>query len=220
MKAKELIGKRFERLTVLEVYSEKQRSYAVCKCDCGKDVTIRCDSITSGEAKSCGCFSRYQASDLQGQKFGRLTAIESTGTDSTGHKIWKCRCDCGKLAYCSSVNLKSGSTQSCGCIATAKALENVKKASSASVTDFGSHKAIYYDKPLTTNKLGIKNIHYDAKRERYVVQFDYCKNHYTIGRYSTLEEAVRVRDIFSEARKSQTFVELYNDYKVNKILKE
>jgi hypothetical protein len=55
-------------------------------------------------------------SDLAGQKFGRLTALESLGFDvkSKGY-AWKCRCDCGTETRVLAGNLISGNSKSCGC---------------------------------------------------------------------------------------------------------
>lgn len=61
--------------------------------------------------------------DLAGQRFGRLTAIEFTGTRKK-QSYWRCRCDCGAICIVSSGHLRSGHTQSCGCIQK----ENTSKA--------------------------------------------------------------------------------------------
>ncbi len=53
--------------------------------------------------------------NLSGQRFGRLTVIERSG--SRGEKpLWKCQCDCGNITYVISYSLTSGATRSCGCI--------------------------------------------------------------------------------------------------------
>lgn len=52
--------------------------------------------------------------DLTGQRFGRLVVVgraESKNKNSS----WLCKCDCGKQTVVSAPNLKSGSTQTCGC---------------------------------------------------------------------------------------------------------
>ena len=55
--------------------------------------------------------------DLTGQKFGKLIAIEKTDRKSSSRSIvWKCKCDCGKETFVSSSSLRSGNTQSCGCL--------------------------------------------------------------------------------------------------------
>lgn len=53
--------------------------------------------------------------DISGQKFGRLTAIEFRGTDK-GNALWLCKCDCGNEIVARGCNLKTGHTQSCGCL--------------------------------------------------------------------------------------------------------
>lgn len=55
---KDLTGKRFNRLTVIEFdhKDEKGRVYWKCRCDCGNTKVIRGNSLTSGKTKSCGCY--------------------------------------------------------------------------------------------------------------------------------------------------------------------
>ena len=58
-----------------------------------------------------------KAKDLTGEKFGKLTAIESTGRrNSYGVLIWKCQCDCGNVKEVASKSLMRGITCSCGCL--------------------------------------------------------------------------------------------------------
>lgn len=53
--------------------------------------------------------------DLTGQKFGKLTVLEWT-TSNTGKGAWKCRCDCGNITVVLTNNLRRGNTKSCGCL--------------------------------------------------------------------------------------------------------
>ena len=48
--------------------------------------------------------------NLTGQRFGRLTPLAYVG-----QSIWRCRCDCGELAYVNSERMRIGKTKSCGC---------------------------------------------------------------------------------------------------------
>lgn len=60
---------------------------------------------------------RWNKLELAGQRFGRLVAIEKTGTSSKlGSIIWRCLCDCGNEKITPGSDLKSGNVQSCGCI--------------------------------------------------------------------------------------------------------
>lgn len=44
--------------------------------------------------------------DLTGQKFGKLTALERVENDKWGHHMWLCICDCGNKTI---VNSNKGS---------------------------------------------------------------------------------------------------------------
>ncbi len=51
-----------------------------------------------------------------GDRYGRLTVLSETDKRKNGKIVWKCRCDCGKTTYANTSYLKTGDTQSCGCI--------------------------------------------------------------------------------------------------------
>ena len=57
MKKLNLIGHKFGRLTpVLRLFGNRQeRASWECLCDCGNEVTIVTNQLTSGRTKSCGC---------------------------------------------------------------------------------------------------------------------------------------------------------------------
>ena len=58
---KDLIGKRFGRLTVLSKTNEVNASGSVfwkCKCDCGKILRVSTSSLNSGQL-SCGCIKDF-----------------------------------------------------------------------------------------------------------------------------------------------------------------
>lgn len=55
----DLSGKRFGRLTVLNLDHREDVTYTLyfkCKCDCGKEIIVAGPSLKSGNTKSCGCF--------------------------------------------------------------------------------------------------------------------------------------------------------------------
>ena len=56
MNTTDLIGKRFEKLTVVEFYEKRNnRYYWKCKCDCGKETIIMRSNLP--KTKSCGCIN-------------------------------------------------------------------------------------------------------------------------------------------------------------------
>ena len=77
MPRKDLTGQRFNRLTVLQLDTErtsKSRSYWICKCDCGTIKSIRSDQLTSGKTKSCGCLNTEKRKERM-SKIGSKTTI-------------------------------------------------------------------------------------------------------------------------------------------------
>ena len=59
--------------------------------------------------------SHGNATDLTGEKFGRLTAIKPTKERKNGSVMWLCECECGNKTKVTSGRLSSGDTKSCGC---------------------------------------------------------------------------------------------------------
>lgn len=127
-KKKDLTGKKFGRLTVInqniELSKEKRAVIWNCICDCGKYKSIRSNGLLSGKTQSCGCLRNERVRetlkrDLKGQKFEKLFVLEEVPIDINSIKTkrvrWLCQCDCGNKIIIDSNNLKSGNTKSCGC---------------------------------------------------------------------------------------------------------
>lgn len=64
--------------------------------------------------------------DLTGRTFGLLTVVAREGFDSTGKTTWKVSCSCGGVSVATGLNLKSGTTKSCGCLKHRKGEANPK----------------------------------------------------------------------------------------------
>lgn len=54
--------------------------------------------------------------DITDRKFGRLTAVKCVGQNKRYETYWSCVCDCGNTKVVNIANLRSGDTQSCGCL--------------------------------------------------------------------------------------------------------
>tara|TARA_R110000868_G_scaffold13848_3_gene64357 strand:- start:8415 stop:8933 length:519 start_codon:yes stop_codon:yes gene_type:complete len=62
--------------------------------------------------------------NLTGIRFGRLLAISLAGRDNGNQCYWNCICDCGNNIKTRATCLRSGDTQSCGCLRN----ERIRKA--------------------------------------------------------------------------------------------
>ncbi len=56
---KDLVGQRFERLTVVSLAEKRDgRPRWACRCDCGTEVVVAGNHLKSGATRSCGCLQR------------------------------------------------------------------------------------------------------------------------------------------------------------------
>lgn len=113
---KDIVGKKFGRLTVMRDEGKRKNSRIVwlCRCDCGELHEALSSSLMTGHTKSCGCLKDAR---LIGRKFNKLKVIKELPARSTNrHKIWLCQCDCGNETEVTTGRLKNGTTKSCGCL--------------------------------------------------------------------------------------------------------
>lgn len=54
----DMTGKRFGRLTIVRLVSDRKSGIWECKCDCGTEKTFRVTNLRSGQSTSCGCLFR------------------------------------------------------------------------------------------------------------------------------------------------------------------
>lgn len=57
-------GKRFGRLTAIEMIGQNKsrRNLWLCKCDCGNETVVTASDLASGHTQSCGCLMRETTS--------------------------------------------------------------------------------------------------------------------------------------------------------------
>ena len=117
--AKTEIGAIFGRWTIIGNGTTSDKK--LCRCTCGTEKEVNVKNLLSGASKSCGCLGREKATDrccknIEGQKFGKLTALKPDWYTSPGGKVikrWDCVCECGNHTYVSTHDLLSGHTRKC-----------------------------------------------------------------------------------------------------------
>ena len=57
-----------------------------------------------------------------GNRYGRWTVIKDAGNNAKGQGIWLCQCVCGTIKPVLGLSLRSGNSQSCGCLANEKTI--------------------------------------------------------------------------------------------------
>lgn len=132
----DMIGKKCGRLTVIERGKNNSQGRAcwVCKCECGKIITVDGISLRNGHTQSCGCYQRDRTSetckiDLIGQTIGNFTVLKyvQKSLDDENRSKWKCRCNlCGNEdVYLETNNLKT--QYSCGCSISSKGERKIEE---------------------------------------------------------------------------------------------
>lgn len=227
-KFKDITGKVFGRLTVIEPTKQRQHGAVIwkCKCQCGNDeVYASRANLEQGYTSSCGCLKSEIVSkisketkpkDIKGQKFGRLTALESTDKRDNGYVVWQCICECDNETYVNIHNLVSGNTLSCGClnseIAKENAVKNISKHKENNYVAGTRLDFIKSNKPNKNNTTGYKGVYLRKKDGKYTAQIEFQGKRYFLGSYNTKEEAAEVRKE-AEQKLYGDFLEWYNKNK-------
>ncbi len=192
---KDLTGKRFGRLVAQERLPDKRdNSYLWrCLCDCGGVAFVTAAALTKGQSKSCGCLSieakRARASDLKGKRFGRLTAIEPTGSRSeNGGVIWRCLCDCGTESFQIASVLCNGGVTSCGC----KHKENDSLQRSLDYIDGTCVQFLQQTgKVRSDSTSGVRGV--SLHKGKWRARITFKKKTYYLGEYDDIEKAIKAR---------------------------
>lgn len=87
--------------------------------------------------------------DLTGQQFGRLTAIKRVGNGKHGESRWLFKCSCGNMHIAYGRSVRSGNTQSCGCLNRERLLKRLTKHGLSKTRIYSIFQGMYqrcYDK--------------------------------------------------------------------------
>lgn len=182
-----LIGQKFGELTILEISEPikelNSRRISTCLCSCGRKVKSNFSAVINGQTKTCGDCSRgvrstrdKDCSYLIGKTIGELTILfRANVPEAEKHKeYYSCRCSCGNELVLPIEKITSGKIATC-----LECKNKVGKEDSSSLP--------------SKNNLGIRNIHWDDKEERFVVAVKRAGKWFK-ARAKTLEEAIEKRD--------------------------
>lgn len=177
---KDLTGKKFGRLTVVEMDWTLRQSKARCICDCGNEIWVIGSGLTTGKTQSCGCLQSERAIEANTKDWTGVTSpygvrfIKQHRTNDKGQWIWECECPlCGESFCVLPAKAMSGHTTSCGCRRSSAAekliketLErnNVEYATEYTIPECKHRKSLRFDFALFQNSELYYLIEYDGKQ--------------------------------------------------------
>lgn len=178
--SRDIIGQKFNRLTVIEEYKECTPREVLCECECGNKVRLIKTEVMSGGTKSCGCLksevtSKINTKDWAGYKndYG-VELIEQDYKNDAGTWMWKCRCPfCGSIFTCLPADVASNKRASCGCLVKSKneeLIESILKENNVfyipqyRIDDCRDINTLPFDFGIFTDFETLKLIEYDGKQ--------------------------------------------------------
>ena len=110
----DLTGKKYEMLTVESFCKiEKEKSYWICKCDCGNKKILSVSDLK--KIKSCGCARKMHYNDLSNYENEDIVVL-SFSERRKGKIYWNCKCKhCDNIIQRESTNIKKG-LATCKCV--------------------------------------------------------------------------------------------------------
>lgn len=114
-----LIGKKFNRLTVLQPTEKRSGGKIVykCQCDCGNFVYTTKTDLQNNHTKSCGCIKKkYQVGDIINNKqIISFQPLLQSHKNKEKQAYYRCKCLlCGRQYDASTITLER--SYGCGCI--------------------------------------------------------------------------------------------------------
>ena len=145
--------------------------------------------------------------DLRGQTFGSLTPLEPAPKQN-GKPAWLCRCEaCGKEKIVKTKDLRRGAATSCGCQWKKRGVQQMQYVDGTCIEMLTSTKV------RTNNSSGHTGIYYDQKSNKYRVEITLQRKRHYIGRFTTLKEAVKAREI-AKTNLHQAFIDEHSSNKL------
>lgn len=110
--SQQLIGKTYNKLTILSLFTSDDFGGIMCKCSCkcGSVIDVPLAKVKSGNVKSCGCLIN-KPPNLVGFKFNYLTVEKQLSVNPVR---WLCRCACGNTTTLITYQITHKKQKSCG----------------------------------------------------------------------------------------------------------
>lgn len=205
----DMTGQTFGKLTVIKRDTEPHvKPYWICKCECGRIVSIYGNHLRNGKVLQCKYCGAQQGAKkrnqdiyniLPGKHFNHITVIEEDKTKPGGMgiaKYWKCKCDCGNDMSISTHHILYEIPYSCGCMKHSKGEEILYRLFQNNNISFQTQKTFENCRFPYSNALA----KYDFYLSDYniLIEFDGKQHYEVVGGYFSEDvvQAIKERDAF------------------------
>ena len=220
----DLTNMKFERLTVLHRDKNHNRFvHWICKCDCGKIISVRSQHLLSGATKSCGCYGieRIKQSNTIRNKIDILGNMALLHLSNSDKLVLIDREDVDRIKDCCWAISHYGYATTH--IDDDKRLflhRKIMDVYDKRVVDHINHNKLdnrkcnlrifenntpnlHNMKPNPNSLIGIRNISYSKKKNKFIVSYKRFGKKYFVGNYNTLDEA---KDSLLQSIKEHNFI--------------
>jgi len=98
MKKENLLGKIFDRLTVIaEAKNINKRAAWLCRCACGKEKIIKAEALKNKDTKSCGCLNEEKRKERSHDLYSSVIKYHPSKTSA--RRVWKKRYNDSDLSF-------------------------------------------------------------------------------------------------------------------------
>lgn len=127
-----------------------------------------------------------RTTDITGQRFGSLVAIEEVGKDSHDRSSWQCVCDCGRYCEATIGKLTSGEKTSCGC-----GRNRIEERSRTIGTL--EHFAKSLGHSYASNSSGVRGVSFNKQFQKWEATITFRGKRRHLGRFADFDDAVEAR---------------------------
>src|SRR5215470_13537625 len=95
--AKDITGHRFGKWTALKLSKILPSGNHIwwCRCDCGSEIEVNKYALGKKSHQCSRCY--HLPENLEGSRFGKVTAFKYRSDKGSG--LWECKCDCGSIVF-------------------------------------------------------------------------------------------------------------------------
>ncbi len=205
--AEDHTGRRFGHLIVTDYAGLEGGMHRwLCRCDCGREISVAQTLLRSGQVQSCGCVGDVLPEDITGRVFGQLTAL-GPAERKNGADYWRCRCTCGRETVVRYAYLITGHTKSCGCLQKEVFRQNLQLVDGTSVAILKSGKK----RTIASNTSGYTGVYLNRRTGKWAAQITFKGKTYYLGSFADKQDAIRARMRGEEMH--DDFLERYSEAK-------